>query len=557
MDLAKTSLSTIQFDTLAPRLSNILRKLEQAGLFRALVVEARGTQVLLDTVFGQLKGQSLQTLSRGDEIQARIVPGRQQPSIQIEQLTPSQPELSSKAMAQLLKIAATQTTVAKPGTDPHTAAQAATMPLIIKVLKHDAQHSRLMIGQKIYPVARQPQLKPGEFLMLKPDHHGQPQLTRIDPQQLLKKAIAELLPRLQTSPRDSTGLSALQKLVSSILQLKPADLARPEQALQAATKAPSQLDAINTPPARTFTESTRNSESFPPQKAVNGRTGTGKIPTHAASRRVAPQRATKPATVPRGSQRMIRQLLQQLAAPIANARHIDAATIKQVLTRLTLIQPALETATQPGLTNIPQQLHLLQQLLQQSPQAFKELVAQIIHSHGNTADQHLDEARIQDISHLFRNELLHQLDQSSTVMLLQKSTLKLSQEQQQPLQINLNIPLQFKQDTVQLKLKLKQRQPTEQAQSQHWDVKLSFDLPLLGLISTHLLLQGSTLSASFWAVRDSTKTLIDMHLHLFRQQLINSGFEPGLLNSYPGQPVGNEDEPSWRKPDDNLLDIKV
>ncbi len=552
MDLPKTSLSTIQFDTLAPQVRNILLKLEQAGLFRALVVEAKGTQVLLDTAFGQLKGQSPQALSSGDEIQARIVNGKQQPTIKIEQLTLSQPEIPQKIMVQLVKIASTLPPAPPPTASPQAAAQPALTPQIIKVLKHDAQQTQLLIGQKNYHIPRQPQLKPGEFLMLKLDRHGQARLTRIDPQQLLKKAISELLPRLQTSPHNSAGLSGLQRLVSAILQLKPTDLAKPEQALQAARDAPIKPQASRATPVKTTADSSADGENIAPLKRPVDSIKTGVTPsTHAM-----PDQA-RPAAASVASQRVIRQLLQQLAAPIANAQHIDAAGIKQLLTRLTLIQPSASSPVQPDLPNIPQQLHLLQQLLQQSPQAFKELVAQIVQSHTTMPGHKIDETRLQEVSQLFRNELLQQLDQSSTQMLLQKSTLKLSQEQQQPFQINLNIPLQFKQDTVQLKLKLKQRQPSEQPQSQHWEVKLSFDLPLLGLISTHLLLQDSTLSASFWAVRNSTKDLIDTHLHQFRQQLVKSGFEPGLFNSYSGQPIGVEDEQTWRKPDDNLLDVNA
>ena len=152
-------------------------------------------------------------------------------------------------------------------------------------------------------------------------------------------------------------------------------------------------------------------------------------------------------------------------------------------------------------------------------------------------------------------KLLQQLEQTITQLLVQKTTIRLNQEQSQPLQINLNIPLQVNNETTALKLKIKQRNNCEADENQHWEISLQFELGLLGLIRTNILLQDAKLSAHFWAVKPSTKTLIDAHMDQFKNQLKKSGFELGLFDCFIGKPISEDDtSPSVGE---NLVDIKV
>jgi hypothetical protein len=569
MDPVKTSLPRIQLDALPPAARSILQKLEQSGLFRALVIESKGQQVLLDTAFGQLKGQSPQPLGKGDQILARIVQEQDLPTIKIEQVQLRQPVVTDKVLKQLVKLV-----VENPQNPAASASQkpalASNLPQIIKVLSQQNQQTQVLMGQKTYSIPQQQQLKPGDTLMLKLNERQQAEITRIDPQRVLQKALGELLPRLNTASDRTPALASLQKLVSSILKLKPADIVQPEKTLQkiqsavAGTRAAPSPAGYNRQPTHigngiTPTRVSSTLASTTVQSSIQAKPTGAEPPAKLAEPTAAitrPSHTAKPSTT--GSQRAIEHLLQQLATPLASAGRIDASAVRQILTRLTLLPATLNPSSAPVQQSIPQQIQLLQQFLNQSPQAFRDMVQQVLHSQTSASNTtSVDDLRLQEMSSLLRNELQQQLEQTSTQLLVQKSTLKLNQELQQPIQINLNIPLQFKEDNIQLKLKLKQRQQNEQPDTQQWEIDLNFDLPLLGLISTHLLLQNSTLSASFWAVRDSTKQLIDSHLNQFKQQLTKSGFELGMFHSYLGEPAKKIDQDAPPALQQNLLDVKA
>ncbi len=562
MDVTKTSLSRIQFDALPAAARNILQKLEQAGLCRALVIESKGQQVLLDTAFGKLSGQSPQALQKGDQILARIVQEQSLPTIKIEQLQLRQPVLTQKVLRQLIKLAAAELPNTSSKSGGAQKASTGDLSQIIRVIDHERQQTQIQMGQKTYSIPRQNNLNPGDTLLLRLNDKQQPEVRRIDPPQLLKKAFSELLPRLQAGTGRTPALASLQKLVSSILQLKAPDLARPAQTLQRIIEAPAANSALSAkqPTTRINAENTSHSGRFVADSARVETTTALKIttPSEAKQSPNAPNRPAATIANPQATQRVITQLLQQLSRPAANAGRIDAQAIRQVLSSLSLLPSTPTAGSNPVPQAVPQQIQLLQQIINQSPQAMRDLVLQVIQSqHAGMQKVTVDEAPLQELSSLLRSELLQQLDQTSTQLLLQKTTLKLNQELQQPIQINLNIPLQLKEDTVQLKLKLKQQQQNEQPQTQQWEIDLSFDLPLLGLISTRLLLQESKLSASFWAVRDSTRLLIDSHLHQFKQQLVNSGFELGAFHSFPGQPAKHEQDDPIQGQDRGLLDVKA
>lgn len=562
MESIKTSLPKLQLAALPPAARNILLKLEQAGLFRALVIESKGTQVLLDTAFGKLNGQTAQSLTVGDNIMARIVAGESHPTIKIEQLINSSPLLPDRIVQQLLKLTSQmpQATLIEPQNSAKESAPS-TPPQLIKVLDHQKNSTQLQIGQKTLTIPLQRQLTAGEFLMLRINQNRQPELVRIAPQQMLKQAISELLPRLNAAADKTPALAALQKLVSTILQLEPEHLSRPEtllQTLKPAVKPDSPIKSAASARLQSRLPDNMVHKQTRPGLAVKSTSDQG-VSVHSTSKHSAPaattQSANRPAaTVNPGLARQVEQILQQIARPLADAGRIDAVAIKQILSQLGLLTISKPV---PVAQNLSQQIQLLHQIIQQSPQTLQQLITQVIHNQaGHTAAETGDEAQIQHLSNLLRNELLQQLEQTSSQLLVQKSSLKLNQDLQQPLQLNLNIPLQFGQDTIPLKLKLKQREKNHQSSPSPWEINLNFDLPLLGLINTHLLLQGSTLSASFWAVRENTKALIDSHLHEFKKQIQTSGFEPGQFHSYLGEPANN-DEQATATSDINLLDVKA
>jgi len=104
-------------------------------------------------------------------------------------------------------------------------------------------------------------------------------------------------------------------------------------------------------------------------------------------------------------------------------------------------------------------------------------------------------------------------------------------------------------------LKIKENNKREDPKEQQWEINLSFEFGLLGLISTHLLLQDIKLSAHFWAESKSTKQLIDSELGSFKEQLQKAGFEPGIFNCSMGSPKTKNDNSHLIS--ENLIDIKV
>ena len=163
MDLLNTTFSHIRIETLDSRVSETLAKLEQVGLFRALVIESKGNQVLLDTAFGQIKGTVAQPLTRGDEIYARLLAGKDMPAIKIETIQTARLELPAKILNQLLQI----TSQSNPG-NPLRAQ-------IIKVLSQSPEQTLIRYAGKTYAIPAQSQLQTGDTLLLKPAPGNKPE----------------------------------------------------------------------------------------------------------------------------------------------------------------------------------------------------------------------------------------------------------------------------------------------------------------------------------------------------------------------------------------------
>ena len=147
-------------------------------------------------------------------------------------------------------------------------------------------------------------------------------------------------------------------------------------------------------------------------------------------------------------------------------------------------------------------------------------------------------------------------EQSINQQLFQQVSLRLQQEFQQPIAFNLNLPFTEHQTVKSLKLKIRQKNKNASPENQAWEIKLSFEFGLLGLISTHIVLDGDTLSTNFWADKETTKVKIDNAIPEFKNQLIKNGFNLGSFFCYPGKP-SNADNDEFNPMPDSLLDIKV
>ncbi len=497
MDIVNQTLASIKLDTNQTRISQLLQRLERAGLFRALVIASEGKQVTLDTAFGRISGKLPQQLRQGDEILARLLPGDKQPTIKIEQHHAKLLTLDKRAFGELFTPTPTQ-------------------PLPAKVISQSPSQTLLQVADKTYPLPRQSQLQPGDSLLLRPNANNSVDLVRLPVLQILKHAMSRLLPP-NLGSNQSAGINSLPKLSSGILQMDPQTV-YPGKQIRAAL-----------------------SDNLPPQKVL-----VNQQPNQPAALALPAKEAKS---------QPLQQLLGQMARPLAKLDSFKPVTMQQILVVLTLLKPAIQQQGLSSQQSYPELLGALRQLLIRSPDSLPQLVRSLIEAGAAVKHKMPMEHLVQDSVNQLRNELLQQLDQTQSQLLLQKTSLRLQLEQNQPLQFNLSLPLQVQDKTTTVNLRVQQKQRHEDPDQAHWEINLSFEFGLLGLITTHILLQGQKISAQFWAIKTSTKNLIDQQLDQFKTQLQSSGFELGLFNCYIGQPPASQDAPVPIS--DNLLDIEV
>ena len=489
MDIQNNLVSNLRLETLQKQADNLLTRLSQAGLFRALVLESRDQRVVLDTAYGQLTGKAPSSLRPGDVIQARLLSVSRDAVIKIEQHQPSSVTLNHRALSQLVQ-------------------QQPTALLAARVVAENERHTLLQVAHQRFAIPRQSQFQAGDTLMIKSATDLSVTLQRTQPEILLKQALQTVLLPRSLPQHQQTALSTLQRLANQLIQIQPDSL----------------------------------------QKSVS----TTTLASNKNDRLAAMLTGRLLAATPQSSQTML-QLLHALSQPLARIDQLRPGSIQQMLAQLNWTQ-ATSTADSNRL-NLPEQLIVLLNELRHSGDSLQQLLRVLITQNAATEKADIPEPRLLELSNQVRNELSQQIEQSLTQLLSQKVSLRLQLEQNLPLQIHLNLPIQVDQQRSELKLKLEQKKPSEPDEEAGWEIELSFEFGLLGLISTRLLLQGTGLSANFWAERTSTKTLIDSHLGQFKSQLKKSGFEPGVFDCFLGQPKSSAVE--FTAFNENLVDIKV
>ena len=505
--MSDIKINNIKIDSLQTRLNE---SLQQAGLFRALVVETNGNRVLLDTAFGQVRGLAPDKLLKGDEILARLLPGKSDPTIKIELTQTSRQELPQKIADQLSRLTSS------------------ALPQAIKVLAHTTDKTLVQLDQKTYTIPRQALLEKGETLLLKLSTNNKVELLRVNPQNILKNALSNLLPRT-VNAGSTTDLASLQKLASDFLQLKPANTHNHQTSVH--------IDKVS---LQSIIDQAVNGQKENP--GANAKKETSLASSTLNSQKEQPIN-------------LIKQLLTALSQPLAKVESFKAGSLQQILGMLSLLKSAAPANSSNRFSSIPDSIIELHSAIKNSPDNFKLLLRQIIESNAGENKTSMHDAAMADSSNALKAELLQQLEQSLSQLLTQKSGMRLNQELNQPIQINLNIPLQLNNETTSLKLKIKQQKSSDVDDQQHWEISLAFEFALLGLISTNILLQDTKLSANFWAEKSDTKQLIDTHMNQFKNQLKKSGFELGFFDCFIGKPVEQDDKVKPVK--DNLVDINV
>ncbi len=534
----------------AARSGDLLQRLQQQGSFRAEVVRAEGQQILLRTTLGPLRGEQdasaltgrMPRLQPGDVIEARIDPSAAQPRLNVLQHRPLQIELRQAALSQQL--------------------QQASHPLLAARIARaqDPQQSLLQIGRQQFTIPRDPRLQAGDTVLLRPGKQpGEIHLQRIQPRPLLLQALSRLMPQGDAEAPAGGGLARLQQLARQLLQPNPG-----------VPTAASTKTADSGPATRARPDTARGSPA-PTPEAKTETTATAKA-VLAATKPAAPAAAaaqtpdrntpTSPGASPGNETRAelpprLQNALQVLMKLAIQPSELSPQQLQSRLAQLGLLGGTADQAAIPAphSAELLPRLIELQALLRDQPGLFDRLLRS--HFDARTGGAVAAGGEAPDNAAEWRRQFSQQLDQGIHQLLLGKTGLRLQQDQQQPLTLNLALPLQLPDEPPrELRLRLRQRPNAEDPEQPAWDVRLSFEFGLLGLITVHVLLQERRISAHFWAAEAETWRKIDAELPSFKQQLQRGGFELGLFDCFQGQPkTGDAD--SFRHGDTNLLDVEA
>lgn len=125
------------------------------------------------------------------------------------------------------------------------------------------------------------------------------------------------------------------------------------------------------------------------------------------------------------------------------------------------------------------------------------------------------------------------IEQSLSQNLLQRASVGMQQETQQPLSLSLALPFLEKQDVKPIQIDLSQRAASPEDGDRGWDIRLRFEFADLGPISCHLFLEGRAVAASFYSEQDQTRNRIEQALPELEQQLHKAGFTNCEFHSFP------------------------
>ncbi len=129
------------------------------------------------------------------------------------------------------------------------------------------------------------------------------------------------------------------------------------------------------------------------------------------------------------------------------------------------------------------------------------------------------------------------VEQALSQNLLQRTSLGMQQETQQPLSLNFALPFIDQQEVKPLHVDLEQRDQPQEDKDKSWDIRLSFELADLGPVACHIFLQGEAVAASFYCEKSHTRICVEQALPELKQQLSAAGFTAGEFHSFPGKPV--------------------
>jgi hypothetical protein len=471
---------------------NILNRLQQLGSVPARVVSVANGQATLSTRLGEITGSNALKLKAGDTVQIRLDSDGKKNVLKV---TPSQDQVILLAANKFLKL---------------LSLLPANRSAVATIVSQQGNNTLVLLGSTQTSIPLQPQLKAGQLINIIHRHASATiEIRQVDHQQVLRSALARLISdRPQSSVNNQ--LQPLLQLVRSVLRVNT------EQTPAISSKIDSHhfLGTGN---------STGNQHNALPNNI---------IPTLASG-------------------------LELLIRSLPAVTSLNQRTIQKLVELAT--HRTLGSMAEKGFSNL-NPLSVLRQL-PQTEQGLHQLIQSLLKAKLEQADTEVQ--LLKKATPNFDEPLLARFrdairttEQSLNQQLFQQTSLRFQQELQQPIAFNLNIPYMEEQTVKSLLLRIRQKSNEASAEKQAWEIRLSFEFASLGLISTHILLDGDTLSSSFWADEECTKNKINDALPDFKQQLAKSGFNLGSFFCYLGQPPQESDD-AFSPVSDSLLNIKV
>lgn len=485
--------------------ADIYKQLSQLGSIEARVASISKGQAMLISQLGQILSANTLDLKVGDLLRIRADGNEQTPILKVSKLPPQAPRLN---------IAANQSLAQK---------LAATKPVAALVVSQRKNNTFIQIDNQLIKIQAQPDLKPGQLISLEKSTNGKNiEIRLVNHQQVLKSAVKQLLPQ-QAKAEQPTALTQLVKLIQGVSlklteavihsELKQNSSSQTGIALEKQPSSPIHLQAALSNQTNKASDASRlqNSNLFSQLEAL-----TGSLP--------------------------------QLSK-------LDKTAIQQWVHYILVTGQSRSDSAQATLAPY--------QLLQQFPkleasvsQQLKQWAQLLVIASQSQAGQAESSTKLDELLLHTSREVIKLAEQSIGQQLLQKTNLRYQQELQQPIAFNIAIPLNDQQKIQELRLKIRQNKNESEPDKQSWDIHLDFEFGLLGLISTHLLLDEGTLSATFWSSKSQTQQIIDSNLSDFMAQISRAGFNLGQFHSFPGKPPATNEHDRSDMPE-TLLDIRV
>lgn len=539
MDIKQIKSALAAEATATAKGGGLLEKLAAAGLFKATVLQQATGKMILQTDWGQLSGNSLPQLEDNDQVLARVLSERSTPTIKIEtRLRESIIKLPEATLKNLSQQLSTLSIPLHKADNPRPVNQQSNQQaqvFFVRVVNQNERTTTLEISGKQFTLEGMPRLKPAESLMVKSENN---QLTvfRIKPEVVLKQAIQQLIPILSRNQSDQ-GLLTIAQTVRHMLAAQP----NPILPKVPATDHP-KLNAAR--PDTEFAPRLQN-QIKEPVHATPGQ-AQAESNTHKQLTRLLQQLQQLPVNIKAENPKILAQLLTLAELQKTPTTAIPVSGLPTQSTSSTSSQAA---------DSLPKLLLSLLKLVQKE-QGMEPVTSRLTPQKASAAPQKSGIENTFPDTFSPRQQLAETVEQNLAQLLVQKSTVKLQQELQQPIQFNLSLPVKIDDKQQQLKLEVRQRNHQGDSEHQQWEVKLEFEFGGLGLISTHVHLQDNRISVHFWSEKDHTRQLIDQQMDSFRSQLLNAGLEVGRLVSLDQKPVESSSENGLALPD-KLLDIRV